>query len=73
MPPLFYFRPFDFHADTREPDRRLRFMLIPLPVEVENRNTARLIQAIIVVTNIALLGVIAVVVIAFINGVIALP
>ncbi len=74
MPPkLFYFMPFDFHMDTKEPDRRLRFMLIPLPVEVEDPDTARLMQAFLVLVNVALLGLIAVLVIAFTSGVISLP
>jgi len=73
MPPLFYFRPFDFHADTREPDKRLRFMFIPLPLEVEDPDTARLLQAFIVIVNLALLLTIAAVALAFLSGVIVLP
>lgn len=73
MPPIFYFQPFDFHADTREPDKRLRFLFIPLPIEVEDKGTAELINTWIVLINVALLLTIGLALLLVLAGVIPLP
>ncbi len=69
MPPFFYFRPFDFHPDTREPDHRARFLFFRLPVEVEDERTEEMLNTAIWLINAAVLGLIAVVVLLFVTGV----
>lgn len=69
MPPFFYFRPFDFHPDTREPDNRARFLFFRLPIEVEDEEAEEMLNFAIWVINAAVLGLIAIVVLLFVTGV----